>query len=235
MLVLALDTTDRRGSVALVRDAEVLDVYEGDPALTHGRRLPGDVLRVLERQQVRAENVDVFAVAAGPGSFTGLRIGIATIQGFAFATRRKVVPVPTLDARAFAAAGDVASGTIFGVLMDAQRGEVFGGTYRTGRSADPADWLLDPPVVGPVTQVLGGWTHAPERLLLIGGAGPLVAAASVTIPTAGDIGALAPAIGRLGALRAARGAAVLPHAVQPVYVRRPDAELARERSRADTV
>ena len=83
MLVLALDTTTRRGSVALAREGFILAVDTGDAAIAHGARLPGDLSRVLDAHGLRVADVDLFAVAAGPGSFTGLRIGIATMQGLA--------------------------------------------------------------------------------------------------------------------------------------------------------
>src|ERR687895_1137349 len=98
MLVLALDTTTRQGSVALARDGALLATYVGDAAITHGERLPGDLVRVLDAHGLRVSDVDVFAVAAGPGSFTGLRVGIATLQGLALANARPLVGVSALDA-----------------------------------------------------------------------------------------------------------------------------------------
>ena len=105
MLVLALDTTTRGGSVAVARDGRVLDLLEGDAARPHAERLPGDLVTSLERAGASLADVDVFAVAVGPGSFTGLRIGIAAIQGCAFAAGRPVVGVSALEALALAAAG----------------------------------------------------------------------------------------------------------------------------------
>jgi len=78
----------------------VLVESPGDPAHTHGQRLPGELMRLLDQAGVRIEDVDLFAVAAGPGSFTGLRVGIATVQGLAMARRRRVVAGSTLDALA---------------------------------------------------------------------------------------------------------------------------------------
>src|SRR5262245_20183821 len=98
MFVLALDTTTRRGSVALARDGAVIGVTSGDPAITHGQRLPADLLRLLERHTLSVRDIDLFAVAAGPGSFTGLRIGIATMQGLALANGKPIVGVSALDA-----------------------------------------------------------------------------------------------------------------------------------------
>src|SRR5687768_8471015 len=135
MLVLALDTTTRQGSVALTRDGVVLATYAGDAAVTHGVRLPGDLVRVLDVQTLRIADVDLFAVAAGPGSFTGLRIGIATMQGLALAHSKPLAGISALDAlndalssqaSALRARDEVA------IWMDAGRGQVFSAIYKNG-------------------------------------------------------------------------------------------------------
>ena len=98
MVVLALDTTTRRGSVALARDGVIVEAYAGDPAVTHGQRLPGDLTYLLDRHSLVVGDIDLFAVAAGPGSFTGLRIGIAPMQGWALANARSIIGISALDA-----------------------------------------------------------------------------------------------------------------------------------------
>jgi len=130
MRVLALDTTTRAGSVALVEDDRILGVSDGDATRTHAERLPGEILAMADRHHVAMSEVDVFAVASGPGSFTGLRIGIATIQGLALATRRPVVAVSALDALAHGASIDLEVGSLIAAWMDAHRGEVFAALYR---------------------------------------------------------------------------------------------------------
>src|SRR4030088_1607246 len=112
MRVLSLDTTTRGGSVALVDDSGVVDERSGDPSRTHAERLPDEILTLLEANAVPMSAIDVFAVASGPGSFTGLRIGIATIQGLAFVHRRPGAAVSALDALAHAAAVDLAPGAL---------------------------------------------------------------------------------------------------------------------------
>src|SRR5215217_874051 len=111
MLVLALDTTTRAGSVALVDDDRVVDERTGDASRTHAERLPADVLTLLDAHQLSIAQVDVFAVASGPGSFTGLRVGIATIQGLAFVARRRIVSVSALEALAHIAGIGMPAGT----------------------------------------------------------------------------------------------------------------------------
>jgi tRNA threonylcarbamoyl adenosine modification protein YeaZ len=131
MIVLALDTTTRAGRVAVAKDGRVLDLLAGDPNRPHAERLPADLVRSLERAGAALGDVDVFAVAIGPGSFTGLRIGIAAIQGCAFASGRPVVGVSALEALALAvsAAGSLGTDRRLGVWMDAQREEVFSALY----------------------------------------------------------------------------------------------------------
>ena len=112
MRVLALDTTTRAGSVALVEDGRVVAEEAGDARRSHAERLPADLIKLLGARGLTASDVDLFAVAGGPGSFTGLRIGIATVQGLAFVTRRQVVAVSILEALAQTAGRDAQAGTV---------------------------------------------------------------------------------------------------------------------------
>src|SRR5438270_12540788 len=91
MRVLALDTTTGAGSVALVEDDRIVDQRGGDAARTHAERLPGEITAIADKNRVPLSEVDLYGVASGPGSFTGLRIGIATIQGLAFVHGRRIV------------------------------------------------------------------------------------------------------------------------------------------------
>lgn len=238
MLVLALDTTTRAGSCALVRDGRVLEVGTGAGDRPHAVRLPGEVLGLLAAQDLALRDVDAFAVAAGPGSFTGLRIGIASMQGLAFATGRPIVGVSALDGLAASAAereGPRGAACV-GVWMDALRGEVFAALYRVERSA-AGEWEaveIDAALVAPPDLVLERWISTGAREVVFVGDGALTYRALVE--GSGLLGRLvdplppvAPALARLAAARLAHGGGFLPHAVVPVYVRRPDAELARDR------
>src|SRR5438552_13586472 len=126
MRVLALDTTGRAGSVALIEDGRILLEQQGDASRTHGERLPGE-LAALGAAFV---SIDIFAVAIGPGSFTGLRIGIATIQGLALVGKRRVAGVSALEAHAQLASRTLGVGALVACWIDAQRGDVFSALYR---------------------------------------------------------------------------------------------------------
>lgn len=234
LLILALDTTTRAGSVAVVRDGELVCEIAGDPARTHGQRLPADLTRALDGARVRVADVELLAVAAGPGSFTGLRVGIATVQGLAMARGLSVVPVSTLEALARHAAAGARPGAHIAAWMDAQRGEVFAALYRPGLSAT----IFEPSSASPAG-TLADWQEqtAAVTIRFIGDGAvryrSVIAArfgdrAEIVEPTpllAGPIALIA---------HERPEQAVQPHALVPAYVRRPDAELARARQAART-
>ena len=234
MLILSLDTTTRAGSAAIVRDGRIVGERIGDPSLTHGQRLPGDLMHLLGDARLRLEDVDLFAVAAGPGSFTGLRVGIATIQGLAVAGGRRVVPVSVLDALARAATEARPSGAHpdgdepIAAWMDAQRGEVFAALF-----APDARTLIAEPTSASPDATLERWpVHAQSRTRFIGdGALRYREAIARRLGDRATIAAEVPPLaGIIGVVASERAAdAVRPHAVVPIYIRRPDAELARAR------
>ena len=150
MLVLALDTTTRQGSAALTRDGVLLGTFSGDAMMTHGERLPGDLIRLLGAHGSQIADVDLFAVAAGPGSFTGLRIGIATLQGLALANKRPLVGVSGLDALDAAAHSLTSEEGPVAAWVDAQRGQVFSAVYSGGH-------VVEGPVVEKPADVLARW------------------------------------------------------------------------------
>src|SRR6478735_6976197 len=144
MIVLALDTTARVGSAALLRGSQVVAESSADPATNHAARLPGELIDVIGRAGLTPADIDLLAVAVGPGSFTGLRVGIATMQGPAMALSKPIVPVSTLDALAAVAAGE--PGTLVAPWVDAQRDEVFAAVYEAAGAAPIAEATALPPL-----------------------------------------------------------------------------------------
>ena len=225
MIILALDTTTRDGSIAVLHDDVVRAERIGDGSVTHGQRLPNEVAGVLSAAGVGIHDVDLLAVACGPGSFTGLRIGIATVQGLAVSLDRRVVPVSTLEALARAA---INPHHPIATWMDAQRGEVFAALY----GPEGKDQLI-PPVSAAPSVVLNAWARDVDLgMLTFVGDGAVhhldairrdAGESVIVLPPP----ALAGLVGQIAAENPAR--AVLPHAVVPIYVRKSDAELARAR------
>jgi len=223
MVILALDTTTPAGSCALVVNGVVEREEASDVSRPPATRLPLDLMSILEHGSVKLGDVDAFAVATGPGSFTGLRIGIATMQGLAFAAGKPLIGVSALDALARIALAE-AAGRRIATWVDAWRGEVYAALYDDDRE-------LEGPVVASADKVLnslkgtstlfvgdGARTYRDEIHRTMGDAGCVAG-----IPTP----LLAGTIAMLAAVRAG-DAYSPPHAIRPLYVRRTDAELARD-------
>jgi tRNA threonylcarbamoyladenosine biosynthesis protein TsaB len=236
MRVLALDTTERIGSVALVLDDAVVDVRAGEASRPHAERLPGEILSLLADHRLTVADVDLFAVAAGPGSFTGLRIGIATIQGLAFVRQRPVAAISALEALAQIGGAAEAPGQVVGAWMDAHRRDVFSALYRvTDAPAFEAARLieLDAAAVGPPAETLARWRTrvGAEAIAAIGDGAALYAGildADTAVRRLPPAPPLAGVIGRMASARRRAGSLVTAAGVQPLYVRRPDAEVARD-------
>lgn len=239
MRVLSLDTTTRAGSVALVADGCVVDERRGDPLRTHAERLPGDLIALLATHGLTLSDVDVFAVASGPGSFTGLRIGIATMQGAAFVQRRPVVGVSALSALAHIGSAGAQPGDLVAAWMDAHRRDVFSALYRVGPVAvfEPGRLVeVETPMVGDPRATLERWQpHLAGEMTTFLGDGAVMYAEAIEQNTAAphrtvrDVPLLAGAVGRMAIVQAASGAGADAGRVHALYVRRPDAEIERER------
>lgn len=209
----------------MLRGDTVLAELCGDAALPHGQRLPLDLARVLEQAGVQPSEVSLLAVAAGPGSYTGMRIGIATMQGLAMASGARIVPVSTLEALA---RGGTAGPESIGAWMDAQRGEVYAALYGPGGGR-----VRLAPIAASPAAVLSAWaeTIGAGSVRFIGdGAVHYREAIESALGPRATILAAPPLAGLVGQIAAGHpDRAVLPHAVVPIYVRKPDVELARDR------
>ena len=228
VVILSLDTTTRGGSTAIARDTQLLALVRGDATRSHSERLPGEIAAALSEAGLLRADIDLLAVATGPGAFTGLRIGLAAMQGLAMTLCRPVIGISALDALA----DEVPAGTatLVAPWMDAQRGEVFAMLLdaTSGRT-------LESPRAAPPAVVLAAWrAHLDGHTAVFIGDAAERDAALVAEAGAGQWSTrrpppLAPALARLARIRAARGEAGLPHQLTPIYVRRPDVEIERER------
>jgi tRNA threonylcarbamoyladenosine biosynthesis protein TsaB len=127
MKILALDTATETGGVALLEDELLLAQCQFRTVKTHTHLLWKAILFLLEQTDCKITDVDLWAVTVGPGSFTGLRIGLATVKGLAFATGKPVVGLSTLEVLA---AGLPCSPLMICPLIDARKKEVFYAFYR---------------------------------------------------------------------------------------------------------
>jgi tRNA threonylcarbamoyladenosine biosynthesis protein TsaB len=215
-LLLAVDTTHEFGSLALLRGGETLEEVLVHSPEGYGHILYGHIAGLLRRHSADVRSLDAFAAASGPGSFTGVRIGLACVKGLGEALAKPVVPVSNLAAMAsFGAAAFRAP------VLDARRGEVYGAVYDArgkivaGEVVAPfPEWLASLPEdvefvatdFGPFETALAGTRFAGARV--------------VTAPRA-----LAAAVGRIALGRLSAGEACHAIAAEANYVRRSDAEL----------
>jgi len=232
MLILALETSTLTGSVALM-DASPREGASGENILgehtlniaaTHSERLMPAIDRILRETSVALENVQGIALALGPGSFTGLRIGVSTVKGLGYALNVPVAGVPTLDA--LAQNLRFASHPVCPVL-DARKKEVYAAIFRGdgegGLHKMDTDWLLSPEDlcsrIHEKTIFLGNGLKIYGETLR-GRLGPhaLFAPPELSLPRAVNVA-------RLALEKFQKGLTLDLFSFTPVYLRRSEAEI----------
>jgi tRNA threonylcarbamoyladenosine biosynthesis protein TsaB len=225
-LLLAIESATAAAGVALLRgETEIASRALATDRPASELLLPA-ILALLGDAGVAIADVEAFAVSVGPGSFTGLRVGVSTAKGLAFGSERLVVPVPTLAALASCAGS--ASGPVV-ALLDARRGEVYAAAYDADLLAAPrfGPAVLRPEALADAIAALD--TQRP--CTLIGEGVPVVAepmrARFGDRVQFVDAKADPVAVGRLAARLLARGDGIAADDLAPVYVRRAEAEVRR--------
>lgn len=127
MLTLALDTATKVCSIALCRDQEVLAEYTINMGMTHSEGLLPQIEQLLERCKIEKNSIELLAVSMGPGSFTGLRIGLATAEAMAYSWQCSLHGVDTLEALAYNIPID---GILLSPVLDAQKGNYYQALYK---------------------------------------------------------------------------------------------------------
>ncbi len=230
MLILALDTSSPAGNFAVLRDYNILarSVSSGDePYSTSVLR---DARALLSGVCISLEEIDLFAVDAGPGSFTGLRVGLTMVKGWAEVWRKPTVAVSGLEATTAQISPWPEAGSLVAAVIDARRGQLFGGTFRARSGAG----LLEP--IG--EEIVATADEFVDRLQrdFAGGQVIVACARRELIQPAmegkglcGRIeivpGMLAPAIGQIAYAKALRGEVVDALHLDANYIRRSDAEM----------
>ena len=127
MLTLAIDTATKVCSVALCRDQEILATYDISMGMTHSEGLLPQLEQLLQRTKIAKEAIDLIAISMGPGSFTGLRIGLATAEAMAYTWKCKLHGVNTLKALAY---NLPLEGMVLSPVLDAQKGNYYQALYQ---------------------------------------------------------------------------------------------------------
>lgn len=139
MRILALDSSGLVASVAVLEEENLIAEYTMNYKKTHSQTLLPMLDEIRTMIELDMASVDAVAVAAGPGSFTGLRIGSATAKGIAMALKKPIIPVPTIDALAYNLYG---SDKLICPLMDARRNQVYTGIYEFVRLEEKKKYII---------------------------------------------------------------------------------------------
>lgn len=227
MYILGIETSTRTGSVAVVSEDSVIAQYSLNIEVTHSERLMSTVDRVLKDTGLVIADIDGYAVAIGPGSFTGLRIGLAAVKGLALVTGRPVAAVPTLKALA----GNLPySAYPVCPMLDARKKEVYAATYRF-EGADMAQIMAEAVLslsllserISEKTLFTGEASHLfREDIEKIFGDRALFAPVSSILPSAATVAGI-------GLNMIKSGKKTAPDSLTPMYIRRPEAEVAWEK------
>ena len=221
MLILAIDTSWKHGSLALARgDGRSFELLE-TASLTGGAfsaELVPQVAAALARRNLHPQEIDGFAAVSGPGSFTGLRVGLAAIQGLAEVLKKPIATVSALEALALASG---VTGRVFAAL-DAQRGEVFLGEYDVRAETLQATSLQEESLLTRQA-FLAALAAAPTVVT------PDASIAALVLPAGATLRQIerpnAEAIARIGLRKILVGQTVTADALDANYVRRSDAEI----------
>jgi tRNA threonylcarbamoyladenosine biosynthesis protein TsaB len=227
MYVLGIETSTKTGSVAVVSETGVVAQYSLNIEITHSERLMTTVDRVLQDTALTMADMGAFAVAIGPGSFTGLRIGLAAVKGLALAMNKPVAAVPTLQALAWKlphAAYPLCP------MLDARKNEVYAALYRFDGNTLAQ---LMPEAAIAIKELRN---RIPGKIIFSGeaahlyrkeiesqfGNDGLFAPLSAALPSAA-------VVAEIGLVSLGRGDLADIDSLTPLYVRRPEAEVAWEK------
>jgi tRNA threonylcarbamoyladenosine biosynthesis protein TsaB len=226
VLLLSIDTSTQAGSLAVLREDRILGVVSSWVEETYSSRMFRHLEFLLRELSLEIAQFDVFAVTAGPGSFTGLRVGLAAVKGWAEVYQKPIAAVSGLEA---VAAQAHSAAPVLTPVIDARRGQIYAGAY--ARGATGLELRGEECVMAPseflealAARSLGAdlvfVTPTPEVLAAPLAASPFRGKAVEQVSTV-----LAPVIGRLGLSQARRGQLVDALHLDANYIRRSDAEL----------
>lgn len=202
MMLLAVETTAAVATVALLRDGVLIAEREADSSKKHAETLLPLIDAILEENDVTITEIDVFAVDVGPGSFTGVRIGVSLVNALAFATGKQVIPVDSLETLALSA-GETSHPVA--AMIDARNGNAYAALYQAGVA------LIDPCAI----EIAEFSAKLPQDTLFVGD----VKAKEKTFPRARYVG--------FTALKHTERAT---EEADPVYLRPSQAERSKQKS-----
>jgi tRNA threonylcarbamoyladenosine biosynthesis protein TsaB len=228
MIILGLDTSTRVCTVAVVKDGRLLVELSKASGKTHSQRLMPLVDQAIRESGLSREDIDGIAVGAGPGSFTGLRIGLAAAKGLGYALRKPAIGIPTLDSMAH---NLVPWRGLSSPILDAKRGEVYAALYRGGAPVVGVDLI-------PLCDWLKQLSETVEPVVFLGDGAemhrPAIASALGERAVFAEAGLAWPrgsSVADLGRQRLLEGRGADPFELSPIYLRPSQAEILWEKNR----
>jgi tRNA threonylcarbamoyladenosine biosynthesis protein TsaB len=223
MRILAVDTTTSGGSAALLEDARLMGEVACESSSTHSARLLRAIDHLLRAADLDIKDIDGFAVAAGPGSFTGIRIGLSTVKSLAFASGRPVAAISTLGALALKLVHPQVR--LICPILDAKKGEIYSALFESNQ--------------GNMVEIIPQGAYSPDalfarlpshRVIYFNGSG-LSVFRDRLMPYIKDRGRfpsrtafIAHEVGVLGLEKLKQGRGVSASHLEPIYFRRSQAE-----------
>ncbi|MBQ9140826.1 MAG: tRNA (adenosine(37)-N6)-threonylcarbamoyltransferase complex dimerization subunit type 1 TsaB [Lachnospiraceae bacterium] len=233
MKVLAVDSSGLVASIAVAEDDVLLAEYTMNYKKTHSQTLMPMLQEVKEMIELDLNSIDAIAIAAGPGSFTGLRIGSATVKGLGLALEKPIVEVPTLEGLAYNLCGAT---HLVCPLMDARRNQVYTGIYRFVPQGN--GWCMEPvceQCAVDVMEILQICNDLGEKVIFLGDGVPVYAEkiaeyckVPYTFAPAHMNRQRAGSVAALGVVYAKQGKLVTAAEHAPEYLRKSQAERERE-------
>jgi tRNA threonylcarbamoyladenosine biosynthesis protein TsaB len=231
MKILAIETSTMLGGIAIMDDLSgLIAEVRLNVKSTHSERLMTEIAHVLKQAELKVSDIDVFAIAIGPGSFTGLRIGLSTVKGFSYATGKPIVSVPTLEALAWNY--PYCSYPVC-TLLDARKKEVYAALFKWGDGG--VTRLIDEVSIR-INRVLEDIKLSSDKKIVFTGEGAILYKDKI-IEVMGNKAIFAspekivpsPAnVASIGIKKAIKGEFSEPVSLVPFYIRRSEAELKRD-------
>jgi tRNA threonylcarbamoyladenosine biosynthesis protein TsaB len=228
VIILALDTCDSRGSVAVLRDEEVLKAIAHEGTTEYSIWLLPAVEDALKSARVEMRDVELFAVASGPGSFTGVRMGLTTVKAWSEVFGKGIASVSRLEAMASEAP---LGSEYIAAFFDAHRDQVYAGLFH--RRETKLELVEQEMVAAPADLISWVWQRVQKERVSWVSMDPEKMTSQAAWQQRVEIGEsisvcttlLTPAIGRIGRARALEGRLTDVLKLDAEYVRRPDAEV----------
>lgn len=228
MKILAIDTSTMLGGIAIMDESLLIAESRLNVRSTHSERLMTEIEHCLKQSGIKISDIDVFAVATGPGSFTGLRIGLSTVKGFSYATGKQIVSVPTLEALAW---NFPYSKYPVCTMLDARKKEVYTALFKwegenftrliNETSAKPEEFARDALRITHDDKFIFAGEGAAlyrDKIIEVMGEKAMFASPEKTVPSPANVAVL-------GFKKAKAGEFSEPISLIPMYIRKSEAEV----------